>query len=141
MKIEEIILEIIKGDQKTLSNILQLLNIIKGDSNTISNISSLLQLLKDYKKPNQEKKESPKQKVQEKVVQKPQQKQVRYDEDRPEDFASAVLEAHYKSGGVLKGKSNFNMSNFKQEPIEKLVQDGKITKEEAAEMDYLEMLM
>ncbi len=147
MKLEQIISDIIKGDQKTISNILQLLNIIKGDQKTISDISSLLQILKEYKKPVQES-VNHSQNVVKKPVQQPTQKPVQKQTKREEPLeetdelrANAILEAHFKAGGVLKGKTNYRTMTSLEIPVEKMVEEGKVTKEDADFMSYADHLM
>lgn len=148
MDLEKLLAELIKnGDKKTISNIIQLVTIIKGDSETLSKISSLLNVIKEYKPSIKESVSKPIQKptqqVQQKPVQKPVQKKVPLEEMNEEQRANAILEAHFNgpSGGVLKGKVSYGTAVSREIPVEKMVEDGKISKEDADAMSFADMLM
>lgn len=146
MDLEKLLAELIKnGDKKTISNIIQLVTIIKGDSETLSKISSLLNVIKEYKPSIKESVSKPIQKptqqVQQKPVQKPVQKKVPLEEMNEEQRANAILEAHFQAGGNLKGKVSYGTAVSREIPVEKMVEDGKISKEDADAMSFADMLM
>lgn len=146
MDLEKLLAELIKnGDKKTISNIIQLVTIIKGDSETLSKISSLLNVIKEYKPSIKESVSKPVQKptqpVQQKPVQKPVQKKVPLEEMNEEQRANAILEAHFQAGGTLKGKTSYGTAVSREIPVEKMVEDGKISKEDADAMSFADMLM
>lgn len=150
MDLEKLLAELIKnGDKKTLSNLIQLVTIIKGDSETLSKISSLLNFIKEYKpaikesgsKPIQKPTQQVPQKPVQKPIQKPVQKKVPLEEMNEEQRANAILEAHFQAGGNLKGKVSYGTAISREIPVEKMVEDGKLSKEDADAMSFADMLM
>ena len=150
MDLEKLLAELIKnGDKKTISNLIQLISIIKGDTETLSKISSLLNVIREYKpaikesvsRPVQKSTQQVSQKPVQKPIQKPVQKKVPLEEMNEEQRASAILEAHYQAGGNLKGKVSYGTAVSREIPVEKMVEDGKISKEDADAMSFADMLM
>lgn len=142
MDLEKLLAELIKnGDKKTLSNLIQLVSIIKGESETLSKISSLLNFIKEYKPAIKESVSKPIQKQTQQVSKKPVQKKVPLEEMNEEQRANAILEAHFQAGGNLKGKVSYGTAISREIPVEKMVEDGKISKEDADAMSFADMLM